>query len=221
MPRPKREWREDQLFCARHGEWHHHVRFNRRKRYDDHENPNEYVWEYDRDCKLYLQTCRVEKKNEDQARAIVERRASEVVREANRVSGPKITLAFVMGALNYRSLIPLVRAYLLWPEECFCPNCASTYNQLSTFHFDHREPPRHPRDWARLHARNIGPLDRECNCAKGDMPYPEWLDLEEDKRLSAEAHNARLADEAEQIAPTPSTTAGCIAQPLFVFGEAS
>jgi hypothetical protein len=215
MPRPKREWREDQLFCAGHGEWHHHVRFNRRKRCSD-ENPDVFVWEYDRDCKLYLQTIRVERKNEDQARSIVEKRAQDIVREANRTPGPKITLAFVMGALNYKSLIPMVRAFLLWPDECFCPNCGSTYNQISTFHFDHREPPRHPRDWARLHARNIGPLDRECNCAKGDMLHAQWLDLEEDKRLSAEAHNARLAEEAERCGPAPRP----FSQPSL-FGEAS
>lgn len=189
MPRQKREWRDDQIYCVGCEAWHHHSRFKRRQR----KTPHGYVWEYDGECKLYQQTKRVEQKNADPARAIVEKRASEIVRKANKVPGePKITLEFVMADLNYQSLVPMVRAFQAWPAECFCPNCGSPYNQMSTFHYDHREPPRDPRDWARLHARNIGPLDRECNCSKGDMAYGEWLDLEEDKRLSAKDYNGRL-----------------------------
>jgi len=192
MPRPKREWRDDQLHCKGHDEWHHHSRFNRRRR--PGKNPDDVIWIYDPDCKLWQQTQRVADKNDDRATHIVEVRARRIVNSANKVIGePKIGIDFVMGALNYRCLIPMVRAGLAWPDESFCPNCGSPCKP----EFDHRAPPRHPRDWARLHARNIGPLDHECNSSKGDISYEAWLDLEESKRLDAQAHNQRLAREAE------------------------
>lgn len=55
MPRPKREWRGDQIYCRGHAEWHHHSRFKRRRR----ETPHADVWEYDPDCRLWQQTQRV------------------------------------------------------------------------------------------------------------------------------------------------------------------
>jgi len=189
MGRPRREWRDDQLECRGHNAWHHHSRFNRRQR----QSPDGPIWIYDPDCRLWQQTQRVAAKNEDEAQRIVEGRARRVVHEANKAypDEPKIGIDFVMGALNYKSLIPLVRAVLVWRDECTCPNCASSYDK--PVELDHREPPRSTRDWARLHARNIGPLDRECNASKGDMAYADWLDLEEAKRLDAVAHNQRLA----------------------------
>lgn len=190
MPRPKREWRDDQLYCVGHNDWHHHSRFGRRRR--PGQNPDVPIWDYDADCKLWQQTRRVAEKNEDEATRIVETKARRIVNNANKTPGPKITLAFVIGGLNYKSLILMVRAAKAWPDESFCPNCGS----LCKPEFDHREPPRHARDWARLHARNIGPLDHECNSGKNAVPYAEWLDLEEGKRLSAQAHNDRLAQTA-------------------------
>lgn len=198
MPRPKREWRGDQIECAGHDQWHHHSRFNRRQR----QTPEGPIWHYDPNCKLWIQTQRVASKHEDEALRIVENRAKRIIAEANRVSDvPKVGIDFVMGALNYKSLVPMVRATLVWGDECVCPNCASGYDK--PVEFDHREPPRHPRDWARLHARNIGPLDRECNGSKNDMPYGAWLDLEEDKRLSAQAHNTRLATNGLVLSSPP------------------
>lgn len=197
MGKSKREWRGDQLYCRGHGEWHHHGRFQ------DHKAADGSICRYDLDCKLFQQTKRVEAKNVDLARATVEGRAKEIVRKANewaKATGEqKINLEFVMYNLNYRSLIPMVRAYLVWGEESLCPNCGSPYDSKSTLHFDHREPPRNPRDWARLHARNIGPLDKECNTPKNDMAYAKWLDVEETKRLNAEEYNRRLAEPGGQI----------------------
>lgn len=191
MPRPKREWRGDQIYCRGHAEWHHHSRFKRRRR----ETPHADVWEYDPDCRLWQQTQRVAAKHDDEALRIVEGRARKVVTRANKVpEEPKIGIDFVMGALNYKSLVPMVRATIAWPDECLCPNCGSTFDK--PIELDHRAPPRHPRDWARLHARNIGPLDHECNTSKNDMSYEPWLDLEEDKRLSAQAHNDQLSNTA-------------------------
>lgn len=194
MGRPRRQWNADQIFCRGHKQWHHHSRFNRRKRGVNPEGP---IWDYDPSCRLWQQTQRVAEKHEDEARNIVENRARQIVRDANKMPGEKITLAFVMHGLNYESLIPLVRAHLAWREECTCPNCASQYDK--PVELDHRAPPRHARDWARLHARNIGPLDRECNTSKGNMPYEEWLDREEQHRLDAQAYNEHLAAQGEQV----------------------
>lgn len=191
MPRPKREWRGDQIYCRGHDEWHHHSRFRRRRR----ENPHADVWDYDPDCRLWQQTQRVASKHDDEARRIVEGRAKKIVTKANKAGEPKIGLDFVMGALNYTSLIPMVRATIAWPDECVCPNCGSSFDK--PIELDHRAPPRDARDWARLHARNIGPLDHECNTSKSDMSYEAWLELEEDKRLSAQAHNDNLAQASE------------------------
>jgi hypothetical protein len=49
---------------------------------------------------------------------------------------------------------------------------------------EHIEPPRHPQDWARLHARNIRVLCGSCKRTKGRDPFAEWLDDQEGARLS-------------------------------------
>jgi len=188
MPRPRREWRDDQLYCRGHGDWHHYSRFKRRER----QSPQGTQWDYDTDCRLWLQTVRVATKNEDPAREIVVKRVTALVTAANRLPGPKVDSRFFLEDLNYRCLIPMVRAFIAWPEECFCPNCGSTYNIARDLTFDHRLPPRNARDWERLHARNVGPLDRECNSSKNDTDYDAWLEKEEANRLDAAAHNARL-----------------------------
>lgn len=179
MAQRKRETRDGKLQCAGPcGRWLHPNRFYRRRR----QGPNGSIWIYDRECKLCQQTKRVEVKHADPATAILLGRAGHVARTHG------LGRTFVLEDLNYWSLLPQLRG-MLGPEG-LCPNCGHEYDHERDVQLDHREPPRHRGDLARLHARNVAILCGSCNNTKGTMAYADWLDDQESARLSANALSA-------------------------------
>jgi len=57
---------------------------------------------------------------------------------------------------------------------------------------DHILPSRHPRDWERLHARNLWMACVSCNNSKGAKPFDVWLDEQEEARLSNLNHPNKI-----------------------------
>jgi len=127
-------------------------------------------------CKDCEQTVRNEKKNADRPRAIIEKRARTAAQKAGT------SLEFFMVEMNYRSLVPILRA-LMTPEG-LCQSCGHDFVNERDIQIEHCEPPQHPQDWARLHTRNVRLFCASCNNSKGKKPYSKWLDDEEERRLS-------------------------------------
>lgn len=182
MARPRRPENNGRLRCAEPpdgcGRFLHPTRFYGRKR----QTPNGSVWEYDRTCKACQKSRRDDEKNEDRATAIVKGRAETQARKSG------VTFEFMWFDMNYRALVVDVRARLEWPDEAICKNCGHEHDSERDVQLDHVLPPRHPKDWARLHARNIAILSGDCNQSKNDKDYASWLDEQEDVRLSIAAH---------------------------------
>jgi 5-methylcytosine-specific restriction endonuclease McrA len=176
MPRPRRAVQDGKLFCPGCNRWLHSSKFR------PSEKGHGTVARYHSNCRVCEQSDRNDAKNEDRAKAIVLQRA------AVRAEKAGVPTSFFMEELNWKSLIGMVDAYLDKPERVLCPNCGDHYIGERDFQIDHREPPRHVRDWERLHARNCGPLCTSCNVAKSDRTYVDWLEDQEVRRLSVEAH---------------------------------
>lgn len=171
MPRKRREQQDGNLFCEGCHQWKHHTRFRR-----DRQNRHGTVPTFRRLCKACEQTERNEQKNEDRARAIVEGRAAE----RGRKSG--VSKDFMLVEMNYRALIAPMRAMM--SNEGLCLNCGHEFLNERDIQIEHRAPPRHPQDWARLHARNLWLACTACNASKGAKSYEFWLDEQESVRQS-------------------------------------
>ena len=170
--------------CPKCDKWKHHSRFRSRKR----KTPHSTVWEFNPKCRDCEQIERNEKKNADRPKAIIEQRAG---RRATELS---VSKDFIMINMGYQSLIPVVRA-MMTPEGV-CTSCGHPFLNERDIQLEHREPPRSSTDWARHHARNIGIFCASCNRTKNDKPYAQWLDEQEEARISNERH--RMAPEQEQ-----------------------
>jgi len=90
--------------------------------------------------------------------------------------------------MNWSSLVPEMRA--LMTDEGRCRSCGHAFVNERDIQIEHREPPRLRGDWAREHARNLGIFCQSCNNTKGDKSYAEWLDEQEEARLSNERHRS-------------------------------
>ena len=174
--RPKRESHAGQLRCPKCNLWKHPNQFARRKR----QTPIGSVWEFNPLCRLCEQTERTNKKNIDRAKACLESRA------ANLATKLEVSRPFVLNDLNYRALVPVFRALMNDPEAV-CQNCAHPFRNERDMQLDHRAPPRHRKDWARYHARNVQVVCQSCNGTKHKKDYEKWLDDEESNRNSANA----------------------------------
>jgi len=169
--------------CAKCGLWKHFSRFRSRKRNFPHGS----MWEFNlncRDCELIE---RNEKKNEDLAKAIIDNRAGHTARKLG------VTKQFMLVNMNYNALTPVLRAMM--SAEGRCLSCGHPFDHQRDIQLEHREPPRSDHDWARHHARNIGIFCQSCNGTKGDKRYDEWLDEQEEARLSNEIHRSNPPDD--------------------------
>ena len=163
-------------FCPQCKQSKHHSRFRSRKR-----DPHGSMWvEFNLLCKSCEKINRIEKKNEDRATHIVEERAGAHARKAG------VPKSFFLVDMNYQALTPFLRAMMGTDARCLC--CGHEFEGEPDIHIEHREPPRHRQDWARLHARNLSLACASCNGDKINKPYAVWLDEEEDERLSNERH---------------------------------
>lgn len=164
--------------CATCQQWLHFSRFNRRSRSPKRIRSGE---EFDSVCKACQQIERNEKKNADRPKALIENRARAW---AARLSVP---VDFLWRQMNWRALVPQMRAML--SADGGCLSCGHPFVNERDIQIDHREPPRHPQDWARQHARNLALTCQSCNATKSARTYAEWLDDQEGARLA----NERLA----------------------------
>lgn len=126
-----------------------------------------------RDCE---QKARNEKKNADRPRAIIEQRAAAAATKAG------VSKNFFMVHMNYRALIPIMRA--LMSDEGLCLDCGHKFVNERDIQIEHWYPPRSFQDWALLHTRNLGFACASCNKTKGAKPPLQWLDEQEGARLS-------------------------------------
>jgi hypothetical protein len=126
-----------------------------------------------RDCE---QKARNEKKNADRPLAIIQARAGRAATKAGR------TREFFWTQMNYRSLVPVLRA-LMTPDG-LCTACGHDFVNERDIQIEHIEAPRSDKDWARLHARNLRFSCGSCNQTKGAKPFAQWLDEQEGARLS-------------------------------------
>lgn len=76
--------------------------------------------------------------------------------------------------------------------EGLCLCCGHPFEHERDIQIEHREPPRHPQDWARQHARNLALACQSCNNTKGRKSFAVWLDEQEDARLANEAHRQEV-----------------------------
>jgi hypothetical protein len=104
----------------------------------------------------------------DQARAIIERRADVRARQLH------VTKGFMLIDMNWRALIPVMRA-LLGPDGT-CPDCGRGFRHDRDIAIDHLEPPRRYQDWAREHARNLSLVCCSCNSKKQRRSLGDYLD---------------------------------------------
>lgn len=187
-PRARRAVQDGKLLCPGCNRWLHNTRFAPKRRTADGT-----VVQFHLRCRVCEQSDRTEQKNSDRAQKLVYQRAQV---RADRADVP---VSFFMEELNWKSLVPMFEAYLDRPDSCVCPNCGHPFLNERDFQIGHRAPPRSPSDWARHHARNLGPLCGSCNNTQSDQPYEAWLDDQEDRRLSVAAHfDIQFADPTEQ-----------------------
>jgi hypothetical protein len=156
------------------GRWKHYSRF---RSWRDHRNRSASVI-FSLICRACEQIQRNERKNEDRPFDIIRKRAKA---HATKYG---VTTDFMWITMNYQSLVPVFRA--LCSDEGLCNSCGHEFENERDIQLEHRCPPRGVNDYARLHARNIGIYCGSCNNGKKAMPYDEWLDKEEEIRLSNE-----------------------------------
>jgi hypothetical protein len=88
--------------------------------------------------------------------------------------------------MNYQSLVPVLRT--LMTEDGLCQCCGHAFLNERDIQIEHLEPPRFYNDWARLHTRNLRLACGSCNSGKSGKAFVQWLDEQEEARLSNLAH---------------------------------
>jgi hypothetical protein len=154
--------------CKKCGIWKHYSRFRKST-----VSKKIYFSPCCRDCE---QKERNEKKNADRPKSIIEQRARAAASKAG------ISFEFVWTQMNYRSLVPEMRAAM--SDEGSCPSCGHKFLNERDIQIEHGDPPRFEKDWARIHRRNLRLVCGSCNRTKGSKPHAEWLDEQEGARLS-------------------------------------
>ena len=158
--------------CKRCDQWKHHSRFRSRLR----KLPHSTVWHFNPICRDCEQKDRNERKNIDRPLAIIRGRAATAAHKAG------VDTEFFMTQMNYLGLVPLMRA--LMSDEGRCLNCGHAFLNERDIQIEHIEPPRDDQDWARLHARNLRLFCGSCNRVKSNKPFIQFLDEQEQARLS-------------------------------------
>lgn len=158
--------------CERCGQWKHHSRFH----YTKSGNSIDAKIYFKKVCRACDQIERNERKNADRPLAIIRGRAQQAAHKA------AIGTEFFMTDMNYYGLVPLMR--ILMADEGRCLNCGHAFINERDIQIEHIRPPRHNRDWARLHARNLRLFCGSCNKGKSDKVFDDWLDEMEEARLS-------------------------------------
>lgn len=158
------------------GRWLHHSRFRSYKTNHGRHGTKSASVSFHPICKQCENTARDEKKNADRPKAIIENRAKAMAQKEG------VPFKFIWMDMNYRAFVPEFRA-MLTPDG-LCQGCGHNFMNERDIQIEHLAPPRFKNDWARQHTRNLRLMCASCNGGKGTTPYEEWLDNEEQKRLS-------------------------------------
>lgn len=131
-------------------------------------------------CGLAKQTIKDHGKEADPARYAIEGRAKELAGDLSKALGNTIGYSFVLIELNWRALIPIMRALLGPDGRCF--NCGRHHGDPRKMHIDHRVPPLCTADWPAQHTRNLWIVCAGCNTGKGrNEVNRDWLEREHRK----------------------------------------
>jgi hypothetical protein len=134
----------------------------------------------DRNCNLANRTIRDHGRESDPARYAIEGRAKDLAGDLSKALGNSVSYHFVLVELNWRALIPIMRA-LLAPDG-LCLNCGRHQDATRKLHIEHRVPVLNILDWAAQHARNLWIACGGCNGEKGRNDADrEWLEKEQRK----------------------------------------
>lgn len=169
--------------CRTCGYWKHHSRFHNWR------SKGSLATKFAADCLDCETTARNEEKNKDRALWIIKQRTQDHAKKHG------LTTEFMWVNMNWRSLVPMMRAMMT--EEALCTSCGHAFDSEPDIQLEHRDPPRHLKDYARLHARNIGLACASCNGKKSKTPYAVWLDREEAARLSNEVDRSSWANQPD------------------------
>lgn len=180
--------RDCERFCPKCEQWKHHSRF---RSWRDSRVRSDSGIQFAQHCRDCEQIKKNERLNEDRPLVVFRRRT------ATRAAKLGVPFDFLWVNMNWRSLLPDFRIALTTGATCHA--CGHPYLHERDVQIEHREPPRHPQDWAREHARNIAFYCASCNRTKREKSYASWLDEQEDARLANEAH--RKSGEIGAIIP--------------------
>jgi hypothetical protein len=100
-----------------------------------------------------------------------------------------LTFDFIWNAMLWKTLVPMYRTMM--SAEALC-GCGHLFDNERDIQIDHNEPPRFPGDHARMHARNITLRCASCNKGKSNKPLAQWLDEQEQARLSNEVDRTAM-----------------------------
>lgn len=178
MPRPKREVRNDRLYCPGCKTWLHYSRFSPYRK-----NHHGTVVTFHSQCRTCEQSERDDRKNESRALVKIISSARSHARDWN------VTTDELVYDLGWSELEDWVEAAIDGRAKCI--NCLHPFRGPDDVQIDIRDPVRGRDDRARMHVRNVGPLCRSCNNRKSGKPYSEWLDEEEQARISVIARYAQ------------------------------
>jgi hypothetical protein len=115
-----------------------------------------------------MEIVEVREENADEGVAFIRRLAAAAARKAGE------TTEFFMSEMNYRALVPIMRE--LKNGGLLCQSCRRPLASERDIQIDHILPPRHAKDWARLHAGNLVWFCRACNSSRSGKPFTQWLD---------------------------------------------
>jgi hypothetical protein len=159
--------------CRTCGYWKHHSRFRSWRDSDLS------LSRFAPDCRDCETKKRNEHKNKDRALYILKERTKDYATKYN------VSVDFMWTNMNWRALLPMFRA--MCTEDGLCTSCGHRFDNERDIQIEHVCPPRSNDDFARLHARNITFRCGSCNRSKSNCPYDEWLDQQEEARLSNES----------------------------------
>lgn len=171
------EHRDCERECRECGKWKHYSRFHNWR------SKGSLATKFAADCLDCQQKQRNKRKNKDRALWIIKERAQDYARKYG------ISSKFIWVNMNWRALVAPFRGFMT--PEGLCVSCGHKFDSDQDIQLEHREPVRtfpDKIDTGRIHARNIAISCASCNRRKSNIPYAEWLDREEEARISNEAN---------------------------------
>jgi hypothetical protein len=80
-----------------------------------------------------------------------------------------------MTEMNYQALVPVIQGLM---NGGLCQGCGQPLLGEGDIQVDYIEPPRHPRDWTRLHTQNLVWFCSACCSRRTGKSFGQWRDDE-------------------------------------------